>query len=301
MSCLKTGGTRGGCRDSNLGEFMKDLTFRWYDTGVFIGELTQSQFMEIIAMLRVDRKFNVKDDPKNIKHHPSLVGTEFIGRRYHLRFHARHAPKLSEIKFFQELVRDNPNGGYYDFGKLEKMPPDVLKFFKIERRWLTEVLKASGRVDETERKMPEITAYEWLTHEILKSGHYRGDKAKLKPHPFKTIWTSSDAYNCKDRDGKQIRPWQTKCFYDWDGRLKRGHVVKNLNNMWWVITGRYSVSNVSASSLFDYSGEPKRSVEWQKGKMRRLMAQASEAHDYERAAMFRNLIGQEVNYKKDKP
>lgn len=279
---------------------MKDLTFRWYDTGVWIDELTKSQFMEIVGMLRVDRKFKVKDDPRITKHYPSLKA-DFVGRRYQLRFLARYAPKFSEITFFQNVFHENPNGGRYDYNKLEKMPPDVLKFFKIERRWLTDVLKASGRVDQTEYKMPEITAYEWLTNEIVKSGHYRGDKQKLKPHPFKTIWTSGEGYNCKDKDCKQIRPWQIKFFYDWDGRLKRGHVVKNLNNMWWVITGRYSVSNVSASSLFDYAGQPKRSVEWQKNKMRRLMAQAAEAHDYERAAMFRNLIGQEVNYKKDKP
>lgn len=58
-------------------------------------------------------------------------------------------------------------------------------------------------------------------------------------------------FNNLDRGKKTIFNGQIKYFRDWSGRLSRGIVYHNINNMWWVITNKYELRNIADFELFD--------------------------------------------------
>ena len=53
-------------------------------------------------------------------------------------------------------------------------------------------------------------------------------------------------YNAKDKDGKRLRNGQIKYFRDRRGRLQRGTIYHNINNMWWVVLNKFEFTNVAA-------------------------------------------------------
>ena len=61
-----------------------------------------------------------------------------------------------------------------------------------------------------------------------------------------------------DRDKKTIRNGDIKYFRGRDGYLYRGRVYHDLNNMWWVITDKYTVRKAAAFELFDLGPDDKR-------------------------------------------
>jgi hypothetical protein len=63
-------------------------------------------------------------------------------------------------------------------------------------------------------------------------------------------------YNKTDRDRKEIKNGQIKYFRDSrSGRLQRGMVFHNINNMWWVILNGIEYRNIACFQLFDPTAE----------------------------------------------
>ena len=56
-----------------------------------------------------------------------------------------------------------------------------------------------------------------------------------------------------DRDNNPVYNGQIKSFCDeyGDGKVRKGKVYHNINNMWWVITDPMTVRNVASFHLFD--------------------------------------------------
>ena len=69
---------------------------------------------------------------------------------------------------------------------------------------------------------------------------------------------TQEPYNSRDRDGKTVYNGEAKYFRSWNGRLYRGRVYHNINNMWWVILDRFTVRNVASFELFDLTPEDNR-------------------------------------------
>lgn len=61
--------------------------------------------------------------------------------------------------------------------------------------------------------------------------------------------------NSWDRDKRKIVCGETKYFRNSNGYLQRGVVYHNINNMWWVIYGPYSLTNIACFHLFDPTAE----------------------------------------------
>ena len=61
--------------------------------------------------------------------------------------------------------------------------------------------------------------------------------------------------NARDRDNKRIENGQVKYFRDRHGRLARGQVYHNINNMWWVVLNETAYNNVACFDLFDPTPE----------------------------------------------
>lgn len=60
-----------------------------------------------------------------------------------------------------------------------------------------------------------------------------------------------ESSNALDRDRKQLHNGDLKYFRDWSGYLSRGRVYHNINNMYWVITDKYTVRNIADFELFE--------------------------------------------------
>ncbi len=63
--------------------------------------------------------------------------------------------------------------------------------------------------------------------------------------------TFPDHYASDDRDGKLLRNGQVKTFPDYNGRIRKGRIYHNINNMWWVIAGNGEVFNRASFDFVD--------------------------------------------------
>lgn len=183
---------------------------------------------------------------------PKIIRKDFwYGRKGNLEFHAHRYPKGFETQFFQNVVFENRHGGKYDFDKFNKMPYLIKLMFINETQHMKAFLKSivPGILDNT------IPEYKFATDRI------KANYAKSWHHPQKSMdefdlsdldgQTSEHSFNNTDRDKKTIYNGQIKYFRDWDGRLMRGKVYHNINNMWWVILNSHKHTNVADFELFD--------------------------------------------------
>lgn len=66
--------------------------------------------------------FKVTKDPRIEANYKCLSKDHRYGKKGSLEFKAERYPAGFKINFFQNVEFKNPNGGEYDFDKLEKMP-----------------------------------------------------------------------------------------------------------------------------------------------------------------------------------
>lgn len=149
--------------------------------------------------------------------------------------------------FYQDVVHENPHGGYYDFSKKEKMP------YLIRLKYISTINKIKAFLLESDASdRSELSSK--VAEERIKCYY-----ATCWHHPQKTAdfdlssvdGETVESYNGKDRDGKTIRNGDIKYFRRWNGRLYRGKVYHNINNMWWVIVNNTELENLASFQLFD--------------------------------------------------
>lgn len=96
-----------------------------YDTTVGVWEETVDESMgEVLHAVTEHlecRGFQMGPDAETEKHFRSLSKDHREGRHGELQVKVRLSGRHLEIQFFQNVVTENPNGGYYDFSKLTKM------------------------------------------------------------------------------------------------------------------------------------------------------------------------------------
>jgi hypothetical protein len=196
-----------------------------------------------------ERGFDVGRDPHIEKNYKILTKDHWYGRKGDLEFKAERYPNRWRIQFFQNIIIENQAGGYYDFNKYEKMPYMIKLLFRNETRHIKEFLEDLGCVDDTDKQYKLAT--DKIKFDYVKSCHY----PQKSMEEFELLdlngQTSDYSYNCQDRDRKTIYNGELKYFRDWGGRLSRGIVYRNLNNMWWVITNKHELRNKADFELFD--------------------------------------------------
>ena len=194
--------------------------------------------------------FYVGEDKRIKKEFPILLDDHKEGRYGDLKFKAKYAINLFEITFYQDFCFTNPNGGYYDFDKLEKMPYLILKQYELTQKKLIAFFESKG-FDVSFRENKEIGAA-FIVKAYIKSWHHPQTSA----FDLSEIDGETPEYesNATDRDGNIVHNGEVKYFRDRSGYLQRGKVYHNINNMWWVIVGD-SVRNICCQDLFDLSDQ----------------------------------------------
>ena len=205
----------------------------------------------IFNMLRAEG-FTIENDAEVAK---CIRRDYYIGRRGDLGLYAHRYPAGFEIMFYQDIFIENKNGGRYDFDKIQKMPYlDRLRFMKYRDKIIALLKSLEDLTDET-------TPNPRLAEERIKARYVEEWHHEQKDMNFRLSdldGQTQEPYNSRDRDGKTVYNGEVKYFRHWNGRLYRGRVYHNINNMWWVILDRFTVRNVASFELFDLTPEDNR-------------------------------------------
>lgn len=206
-----------------------------------------------VLNLMKNRGFEVGRDPDIMRNYKILNKDHWYGRKGDLEFKAERYPAGFGFHFFQNIVIENPHGGYYDFDKYKKMPYLIKLTFRNEARHIKAFLEELGCIDVS--KPVYKLAKDRIKQDFVDCWH----------HPQKSMdefelqdldgQTADSAYNRTDKDGRVIYNGQIKYFRDRKGRLLRGKVYHNINNMWWVILNDFEYTNMADFELFDLTIE----------------------------------------------
>ncbi|HBX23993.1 MAG TPA: hypothetical protein DEF34_10240 [Desulfotomaculum sp.] len=196
------------------------------------------------------RGFEVGRDPHIQKRFKCLNKDHWYGRKGELEFKAERYPAGFRIEFFQNVVFENPNGGYYDFDKYAKMPYLMKLLFINESSHIKTFLESLGCMDVSTPQYK--TAKEKIKSYYVKSWHHPQNSMGEFELEDLHGQTSDQTYNNTDNDGKTIYNGQIKYFRDTStGRLARGTVYHNINSMWWLVLNKTEYTNVASFQLFD--------------------------------------------------
>lgn len=187
------------------------------------------------------------------------------------------------------------HGGQYE-SDLEGCMPYILRL-KMEhaRRKIRDYLcnvfsgytfdaKHYSAYSKTERCGPfGLTALEWVKRQHDESCHIKGDPANYKIHE----------YNSESKDGGVLTHGMPVWFEDRKGRICSGTAHVNINSMWWVVSGKYEVTNKSSFDL--YAAMPdnprvKRNIKLRRSVLEHLMQEAVKGMKFERAAKLRDIL-----------
>lgn len=157
---------------------------------------------------------------------------------------------------------------------------------------------------ETTKTMGFLSQWNFKTkiHKKLAPEEFIIDKLKGNSHIHGIVNSlediknsiTEDSYNYQqnsnDRDNKKIICGQTKYFYDWQTRrLSKGIVWHNINNMWWVISGK-SLHNKAAHELFDYDTRLPRREKIDEHQLNKLISKFAEKRDFGKCLALQNLV-----------
>ena len=205
----------------------------------------------LFNMLRAEG-FTIENDAEVAK---CIRDDYFIGRRGDLELYAHRYPAGFEIMFFQNVVIENKSGGRYDFHKFQKMPYMIRLRFMKYRDKIIALLKSVEDLKDESKADPRL-AEEWIKARYVEEWHHEQKDMNFLLSDLDG--QTQESYNGRDRDEKTLHNGDVKYFRHWDGRLYRGRVYHNINNMWWVILDRFTVRNVASFELFDLTPEDNR-------------------------------------------
>jgi hypothetical protein len=222
--------------------------------------------------------FSVGADPRIQKDYRCLSPTHRYGRCGDLEVKAEIHPAQMSIKFFQNVVRENPNGGEYDFDKLSKMSYlQKLKFISTRRK-IAAMLLARGIPDATR---PDLKGIEAVMDDRKRSWHWRPGFLEEQPD-----------YNTKDGDGVRMTDGVKRWARSYSGHLIQGVAYYNLNNMWWLMTPDGHLHNEGAYMLFSYDPAKHRRKDHPSpaSRVRTHLDRAIKASNFERAIGLRDRL-----------
>ncbi|CAH1654998.1 Phage protein [Hyphomicrobiales bacterium] len=182
------------------------------------------------------------------------------------------------------------HGGRYEPNKEAVMPYLLRLEMERTRRRIRDYLcnVFSGyefRPPKAEIGPDGITALEWIEQNYRESCHYNPKLGRPSGDEY--------GYNNKSADGGHVEHGARVWFTDWHGRILEGVAYYNINNMWWVVTGKYDRRNVASFEI--YTKQPDNLRTKRNGKVRRKRLEAEIAKavgtmDFERAAILRDIL-----------
>lgn len=272
------------------------LDLRLHDTTIGIWQedphdpTFRTEIYEGVLKLLRRRRWKVAADPRVLKHYPSLSKDNRLGSRGDLRVEVHLSGRSLSLEFWAEnYPSDHPNGHRYDFDKRLKL--DFLDRVRVdlETQKITAWLEARATVTLSDASRErglgrgKLTALQYVAADYARSSHK--DKALGRP-------VCIQAYNSKSADDGVVEHGATVWFADQKGRLCRGQALYNINSMWWVVTGRFSLENKSSFEIYVRSPADLRRKRNDRARRARLEGQlraAIRTSDFARAALLKAI------------
>lgn len=197
-----------------------------------------------------------------------------------------------EFQMFQSVnAPDRPDhGGRYQYDKAAHMPYMLRLEMERTRRairdYLLNVFTGYVFTPEKPSKGPDgLTALEWVKEDARTSWHYKADIDRRGGE--------ESSYNNRSADGAIVRHGEKVWFADSKGRIVTGVAHYNINNMWWVITGRYEARNVSSGEIYANCPDNlrlKRNARIRRRRLEDELAGAVKGMKFERATQLRDIL-----------
>ena len=267
-----------------------DKTYNIYDGTIGIWRVNVNdevrETFDEIRMMMMNDGWTFHQDPKIKKHYRCIANNHHAGRKQDVHFLSSIAGRHIEFRFYEDVIRDNQHGGQYTTHKLKSMPYLLRLKVQIAIDKLVAYLKPLGYTDKSRTYPAEGLAA------IMKH------RAELEDFQGKDFYSRERLrYNCADAHGVEMFDGDVRYFWSYTGRLQRGIVYRNINNMWWVHTGPFSYSNQANFSLFTWkAGMGSRRKLSDAEIEKRLRAQleiAINKEKFERCIVLRNLLRKE--------
>lgn len=204
-----------------------------------------------------------------------------------------------KLEMWQESNVENPNGGRYDFDKEARM--SFIQRLRMERtrirmvNFLCDIRMANLLCDRFPRYKlnkkhgalagPPLTAWEEIKTDIKGCWHY---KPEIDRRGGEELYS-----NNRSADGGTVRHGTRVWYFDRKGRCCTGITHYNINNMWWVVTGKRDRRNLASFDLYTRCPEnprTKRNEKTRRRKLESLLAGAVETMRYQDAEKYRRLL-----------
>lgn len=143
------------------------------------------------------------------------------------------------------------------------------------------------------RSLKPPTAMEFLAGCYAESWHFKGEWQAYRDAHSSPGLVSCFNSNRKSADGHLLEHGQRIYFFDRKGRALTGTAYYNINNMWWVVSGKYAVTNEASFELYvDNPGDlrRKRNKKLRRQQLEKQLNKAMATMNFERAARLRDII-----------
>lgn len=248
-------------------------------------------------------------DPGCVKHYGGRVARWAAERKRYcvkgdLKADLSTSGRSITLEFFQSVnAPDRPDyEGRYQSDKEFHMPYLLRLEMERTRRRIRDYLcgvftgyrfepKKLGRMSA--RGLRGLTALEFVQACYSESFHFKGDWPKwLELHSRDGLVGCFNS-NRKTADGALLEHGQRVYFKDRKGRICTGIAYYNINNMWWVASGKYAVTNMASFELHVESPGDLRRKRNDSTRRKRLEAELAKAigvMDFRRAETLRSIL-----------
>lgn len=248
-------------------------------------------------------------DPHDIKHYGGRVARWSAESKRHcvkgnLKADLSISGRSINLEFFQNVnAPDRPDhDGRYQSDKEFHMPYLMRLEMERTRRKVSTYLcnvfagyrfepKKPGRMSKRDPR--GLTAMAFVQARYDESWHFKGDWEKwVDAHSGKGLVGCFNG-DRKTADGALLEHGQRVYFADRKGRVCTGVAYYNINNMWWVVSGKYAVTNEASFELYAASPGDLRRKRNERARRKRLeteLNKAVAAMDFRRAEVLRDLI-----------
>lgn len=272
-----------------------DDHYQLHDATVFIRRATEKyrakpddrEFLKRLVKFFRSHGFTCAIDPRTAKDYPSLKYDHYKGKHKDgLEVSLGRSGMQIEVKFFQSIIADNPNGGEYDFHREKNMP------YLIRLRYLWALKQLRALLEFYDYRCATLPPTTDAIEQIRRSRDedFSGRWAATGNREWIGEWYS---YNCTDGDGNQIKEGDVYYTRDFKGYLVRGVAYYRLNSMWQLVSNGRSVAHVSCGRCFswkpglkrkDYSNGHKQS---KIDRINAVLATTVKTEDFRRAALIK--------------
>lgn len=199
-----------------------------------------------------------------------------------LRFHSEVGGRTGKVEFFEDVPCDNKHGGRYTSRKMKSMPYLMRLRVVTMLHNLAALFQQNGFVDVTDH-IPRDAAAAIESHRSSLAD-FQGKDFYNRPE----YWSS---YNRNDQNGVPMTDGDLRYFREPNGRLSRGLVYRNINNMWWVLVNHARYTNQANFSLFSFQpGVPIKISNEPRQRVGAALSRAVVHMDYRRAERIKQYI-----------